>query len=376
MFDLILFDVDGVFLSEERCFDASALTVWELLYGPHFLHLKGEQFSALPTEKMIQHIRREVFQQDTVLDWMKDRGINANWDMVYLVFSAQLMLLLRDIAKQDQVFVAKWLAEPITEQSLSRLREKMHLFTPDFPLFTTLFDEKVERLNREQLLTYFNGLAKEWFNITIDHFSRSSELWELGRSVYQEWYLGEKLYKEVESPPRTDGKQGFLYQEIPLASVLQLQELLTDLQASGITLGIGTGRPLLETEVPFQEMGLMSFFDSHRIITATDVVRAETQYPVAAPLGKPDPFTYVRGFLGKMGTDETALALPLPIKDGHRVLVVGDSVADFLAARQLGCRFAATLTGLTGQKARSKFEELGADYILDDVLQLRSVILG
>ncbi|GAB0226348.1 hypothetical protein JPSP7_12100 [Staphylococcus pseudintermedius] len=28
----ILFDVDGVFLDESRCFDVSALTVYELLY--------------------------------------------------------------------------------------------------------------------------------------------------------------------------------------------------------------------------------------------------------------------------------------------------------------------------------------------------------
>lgn len=32
----ILFDVDGVFLSEERCFDVSALTVEELLKSDDF----------------------------------------------------------------------------------------------------------------------------------------------------------------------------------------------------------------------------------------------------------------------------------------------------------------------------------------------------
>ena len=34
----ILFDVDGVFLSEERCFDVSAITVAELLSSPDFLN--------------------------------------------------------------------------------------------------------------------------------------------------------------------------------------------------------------------------------------------------------------------------------------------------------------------------------------------------
>ena len=36
MYKMILFDVDGVFLSEERCFDTTALTVWELLDAPAF----------------------------------------------------------------------------------------------------------------------------------------------------------------------------------------------------------------------------------------------------------------------------------------------------------------------------------------------------
>ncbi len=44
----ILFDVDGVFLSEERCFDVSALTVYELLMDKCYLglhsHIDWENF--------------------------------------------------------------------------------------------------------------------------------------------------------------------------------------------------------------------------------------------------------------------------------------------------------------------------------------------
>ena len=31
----VIFDIDGVLLSEERYFDVSALTVWEILYGSY-----------------------------------------------------------------------------------------------------------------------------------------------------------------------------------------------------------------------------------------------------------------------------------------------------------------------------------------------------
>ena len=44
----VIFDVDGVLLSEERYFDVSALTVWEILYSKDYmgLPLEGEDFDA------------------------------------------------------------------------------------------------------------------------------------------------------------------------------------------------------------------------------------------------------------------------------------------------------------------------------------------
>jgi phosphoglycolate phosphatase-like HAD superfamily hydrolase len=373
MYQLILFDVDGVFLSEERCFDASALAVWELLYAPHFLHIWDNSFSATPKEEEIRKIRKNVFQNDTILDWMKDRGINANWDMVYLVFAAQLMQALKTVEKG---YAKEWLSHPITEDSLSELKKYIRGFDPDFGSFFSIFDETNGKLNRDELLVYFNSYVKEHFDVEVDYFSRISTLWEIGSSVYQEWYFGEELFLKEEGYTRTKGKQGFLFQEIPLAPLSELRQLLTDLTKQNITLGIGTGRPLLEMEVPLREMGLLDYFHPNRVITATDVVLAEKQYPQEAPLGKPHPYTYLLGYLGNGATDNLALQFPLPIDEGNQVLVVGDSVADFLAAQKLGFHFAATLTGLTGQEARGKFEELGADYILDDVRQLQSVVMG
>jgi phosphoglycolate phosphatase-like HAD superfamily hydrolase len=64
----------------------------------------------------------------------------------------------------------------------------------------------------------------------------------------------------------------------------------------------------------------------------------------------------------------------LPIDNSDEVLVVGDSLADLLAARQLGCQFAAVLTGLSGKDARSDFEKHEADYILDTVLDIKDIL--
>ena len=70
------------------------------------------------------------------------------------------------------------------------------------------------------------------------------------------------------------------------------------------------------------------------------------------------------GLKGRETSVKTCLRTPLPIENGEEVLVVGDSLADLLAARQMGCQFAAVLTGLSGKDARSDFEKHEADYIL------------
>ncbi len=372
----ILFDVDGVFLSEERCFDASALSVWELLHAPHFLGINTAPFTDSPSEDQIRQIRQAVFQDNRVLDWMKTKGINANWDMVYLAFGAQLFLILKKLYRYDRKRVLEILNRPITEDVLQELgtwlKQIEESFTPQYDQFISLFEG--EELEKHELLTYFNQLAEKWFGISIQLFSRNSDLWELGRSVFQEWYLGTKRYEQVEaSLARNRGKQGFLEQEIPLVDPKVIRRVLDQLHRQGIILGIGTGRPHLETEVPLTALGLYSAFHPNHIVSSSDVIQAEEAFPDQAPLGKPHPYTYLKAYFGRETSDETLLSTSLPLKNSEQILIVGDSVADYLAAKKLGCRFAATLTGLTGKEARGKFEELGADYILDDVTQLISL---
>ncbi|MGI6125769.1 MAG: HAD family hydrolase [Planifilum sp.] len=376
MYRMILFDVDGVLLSEERCFDASALSVWELLHHPEYLGLPGDSFRPDPDENTLRRIRREVFDDDRVLDWMKGRGINSNWDMVFLTFSFQLLSLLHRLQEKHPGW-ADWLREPIDAGRLRELGRALRGAGINLRLaynaFVPAFSPSGAK--KHELLLYLNRIAGDWLGIQTSVFSRNSALWELGRSVYQEWYLGEKWYREIEgADPETRGKPGFLHQEIPLAAPEAIRETMDRLRDRGITLGIGTGRPRPETEVPLQALGLWDAFEPERIVTASDVVRAEEAHPDCAPLGKPHPFTYVKGYLGRGTADEACIDAELPLPEGDRVLIVGDSVADLLAARRMGCRFAATLTGLTGKKARATFEELGADYIVEDVTRLPEAI--
>ncbi|MBS7531711.1 HAD family hydrolase [Hazenella sp. IB182353] len=377
MYKLILFDVDGVFLSEERCFDASALSVWELLYAPSNLGLTSDHFETKVDEEKIQEIRMTIFQNDSILSYMKTRGVNANWDMIYLSISAQILLLLRRINRHDPHFVQTFLSQPIVEESLSQLRAQLnkHKITHvDFAETTTVFANTKAKTPSE-MFRDLNQQVKSWFSISGTLFGRKTPLWMLGYHTFQSWYLGDDLYRETEArEAKIPGKRGFLADEVPIISSADISQLLTRLEQNGIVAGIGTGRSRLETETPFKQLDIWDCFDENRIVTASDVIQAEHTFPEHAPLAKPNPYSYVRAFLGQSTSISDCLEQSLPLENGEEILIVGDSVADYLAAREMGSRFAATLTGLTGKDARTTFENLGADYILDDVSQLAQAL--
>src|SRR5699024_12483437 len=83
----ILFDVDGVFLSEERCFDVSALTVEELLYNPRYLNLDGRKVVTDYSEENIKEIRSVIFAEGQILKRFKEAGLKSNWDMPFITFA-------------------------------------------------------------------------------------------------------------------------------------------------------------------------------------------------------------------------------------------------------------------------------------------------
>lgn len=372
MIKTILFDVDGVFLSEERYFDASALTVWEMIYSKQYLELAGDDFTPSPEEKIIRAVRQTVFAKDEVLNFIKSRGINSNWDMVFLTFGYQLIRLCQHVQAYQPAEVARLLTNQIDREAVSRLANlaAQHPgFVIDFASFTPDFAKGPAQ--KAEMLLYLNVIAKERCGVETEIFSRNSELWKLCQETFQEWYLGDDLVaRSIGRETAQTGKKGFLTDEIPIVEPAKARSILKELQAKGLTLGIGTGRPTIETHVPFQELNLLDLFDPNRIVTASHVLEAEQEFPDAAPLSKPHPHCYVRGLIGLDKPIAEVMRYQLPIQNPDEVLIVGDSLADLLAARAIGCRFAATLTGLSGQEARAKFEQGKADYILDDVSQI------
>lgn len=375
MFRMILFDVDGVILSEERYFDASALTVWEMLHSPKYLALTGDTFTPQPDEDTIRRVRKTVFDEDRVLQFIKSRGINANWDMVYLVFGYQLAGLLSELYQRDPEQIRPVIQNQIGRKQIERLREwaKEVSYQPQYDTFVDDFARG--NAQKQALLAELNRILTERTGVETDIFSRKSVLWDLCQETFQEWYLGdEKIEESIGRPAYQTGKKGFLHDEIPIVEPAAMKSLFHGLKEMGIITGIGTGRPQIETVEPLRALGLLEEFDENRIVSASYVLDTEREFPQHAPLAKPQPFCYVAGMLGLDHEKEEILNHSLPVQNGDEILIVGDSVADLMAARTMGTKFAATLTGLTGQEARAKFEELEADFILDDVMGVRDIV--
>ncbi|MFJ5713933.1 HAD family hydrolase [Neobacillus sp. NPDC093127] len=374
MIKTILFDVDGVLLSEEHYFDASALTVWELLNSRNYLALAREKFKTDYNEAEIKAIREQVFKGDKALKLLKSRGLNANWDMIYLSFSHQLIHLLSQIKDSEFEKINKWCQAPINRETLLEIGTVLSNYPVkmDFSLFVADFERS--QAMKQELLGYLNELAREKLGVETLNFLKG-ELWSICEHVSQEWYVGdENVLASTGRPSVQIGKKGFLANETTLAPREKIDDLFQFLTSAGFTIGIGTGRPALEAIQPFHHLDWLKHFDDNRIVTADEVLAAEKGLPEWKSLSKPHPYTYIMGLKGKKASVQECLDTVLPIENGEEVLVVGDSLADLLAARQMGCQFAAVLTGLSGKDARSEFEQHGADYILDSVLDLKGIL--
>ncbi|ALC92285.1 phosphatase [Bacillus sp. FJAT-18017] len=373
MIKTVLFDVDGVLLSEEHYFDASALTVWELLYSENYLGLGPEIFHTDVQQDEIDEIRREIFQDDKVLSFMKARGLNANWDMIYITFSYQVIHLLSQHDDQDKV--RAWLSRDLDRGALIEIGHtlKETSIQLDFGRFIEDFERTDE--TKRGLFRHLDKLVFEKIGIETTAFGEKGVLWSVGEHVSQEWYVGDdNVLQSTGRPSVQTGKKGFLANETTLCSQEQIEQLFASLLEAGISIGIGTGRPELETIQPFGHLDWLKYFDADDIVTADDVLKAERQLPEKKSLAKPHPYTFMHALLGKGTKVDSVLETSLPLGNGSEILVVGDSLADLLAAREMGCTFAAVLTGLTGDKARTLFEEHQADFIFDNVLGVLDAI--
>ncbi|MCI9626205.1 MAG: HAD family hydrolase [Clostridia bacterium] len=329
-FDTILFDMDGVITSERTYWDCAALSSVELAFDKRYFGTKTLNLAQMGQQA--QEVADRVFCGDDTIVLLKNYGVNTNWDLAYLMFAGILGL---DCGEDFKKVYDHY--------------KQVDLRVPD--LYT----------HAEELLQAA---------LPDKDCARLGEIWTMVQVAFNEWYCGSEGFRETFGYEASDSdKQAMMQGEEPLHSLAQTQELLKTLHTAGFRLGVGTGRPREEFRRPAENWDIMQYFEPSLCITYDELAAVQKKFQHVS-LAKPHPYTFAKAVLGDSCSDFELAHGKYDKKQMEKVLVVGDAGADLFAAKEMGAKFAAVLTGVNGQASRTFFEVQGADFILNSVLNL------
>ena len=323
--------MDGVITSEQNYWDIASLTVYELLNSDKFYGSKN--FSSNDLLSRVKEIRSEVFEDDKLITLLKERGVNSNWDLAFVVFS--YMLSGKFSSYSD---VLKYL--------------EAHAL-PTFEMY-----DECARLISERL------------HLPVEKCVRNEEIWLICRDVFQEWYLGsDGFFRLYGKKPNCSDKDSMERREVPVIDKDDIVMVLSALHNSGKKLLVATGRSDSELLLPFELWDIGKYFEPDSLATYTCIYNAEQRLLKEGrhmQLAKPHPYIFLKALFPYLSDSE--------ILEGRydksvlkRALVVGDAGSDILAAKKMGADFLAVLTGVSGKKAEKYFKEQNAEYICPSI---------
>ena len=362
----IIFDVDGVLLSEQRFFDVSGLTVWEMLFGQNCLGLptEGEDFDAAHvTDGQIAAIRSRAFGQESLFAWLISRGINSNWDMVHAHLVTTFALMAETYRERTGGDVLSLSIE--TEGDLKRAGTLlMGLPLPKATEILQFWETNLEGAVGAGVLEKLSEATRPIFGCVPAWSRPGSAFWRIHTELFQTWYWGDDEFIRFHGRvPFCPGKTGFLQSEIPLAPKETIAALFARLRENGWEIAVATGRMRNEVDTAFRALGWLSAFDPRYIATATDAEEAAKHLGIDVP-GKPHPFLYECAAYGRDKGKYAAYAAGTEtVAAGDVVYVIGDTYADILGARALGAKPIGVLTGLLGARAAEMFQKEGVPYV-------------
>lgn len=327
-FDTVLFDLDGVITSERTYWDCAALSCTELAFDKRYFGTQD-----LDLEKMAQHadeVSDRVFCGDDTIVLLKNRGVNTNWDLAWLIFAGIMGLGCGDDFR-----------------AVYEHYEQTDLRVPDLYMHAEELLQKV---------------------LPGKDCSRLGEVWTMVQVALNEWYCGSEEFRKIFGYEASHAeKEPMMQGEKPLHSIEKTQALLKTLHDAGIRLGVGTGRPREEFRRPAEAWDILQYFDPALCVTYDELSAVQKKFQHVS-LAKPHPYTFAKAVLGDTCSDFDLTRGSYDKKQMERVLVVGDAAADLFAAKEMGAKFAAVLTGVNGKASRKFFEVQGADFILNSVL--------
>ena len=419
MKNLIVFDLDGVITNEEAYWDAAGLTLHELCCSPRYWNLApsnlgaDEQYHPVVTAEESRSTSRAFLPEAEILA-IKARAINSNWDSCYVATCLRLIDLLTLVPDLQtllplQPWDAAWLmvfrrqglqlklprASPLYVRRSDQYGNGGSADTYHTQHVTSLFDIPIfEGYVGLALINRFDLYASERLGYPIeDVFSRYSPFWSFCQDIFQEWYLGDNLYRQTyDHPSKQQGKPGCIHFEQPLLPLEAVRLTFETLHRQGYLLGFATGRTCQEALYPLEMYGLRRYFDEEHISTYDDVVRAEAVLRAHGDptfLGKPHPFPFLiavdhsgQNFNRLLEDMERLEKKPLedpgapgmsPAKN-ESFVVVGDSTSDMLGGRAAGAITVAVLTGARTAEARQLLEQSRPDFTLDNMTKLPKLL--
>lgn len=363
----VIFDVDGVLLSEERYYDVSGLTVWEILYSKDYMGLPTERDTFDPrhiTDGQIAMIRSEVWNHDILLSYLKSHGINSNWEMVHADLLTTLWLFCREYKRRtggDILYLALDTEKDCRKAGLLL----MGLPIPQAEDVLALWQKVIpEEAKGPDFFAALLSAMGDTFGVVPSWAPLGGPLWKIHLAAFQAWYLGDdEFIRQNGKLPWGGGKKGFLREELPLAPAPSVRSLFRRLKEAGYAIAVATGRSRNEMTIPFKELGWYDEFDPLFLATATDAEEAARRLHTGS-LDKPHPFIYECAMYGRCPEAYESYvkgdSVPTPEDE---VWVVGDSYSDVIGARAAGAKIIGVLTGLEGDRAAFMFEKAGAPYV-------------
>jgi len=226
------------------------------------------------------------------------------------------------------------------------------------------------------------GFKEAGVNSNWDIAYCASVLSKLGRNVHEfivelnkRGYKGLdylKLLDEIDPSEKHDRESGdwkeshkrfqACYYELadtdePAISLKDIESTIISLRAMGLKLGIVTGRPFLEAKLPLKKWNIWGYFDPALIVTETDIAKESEKQ--GRHLGKPDPWSLLHAIF----THEKCEQCDIDRIKGDYILV-GDSVADVLAAKNAGIKVICVRTGIASEESLRK---AGAEIIVNNI---------
>jgi phosphoglycolate phosphatase-like HAD superfamily hydrolase/multidrug transporter EmrE-like cation transporter len=352
--ELLVFDLDGVITSEQKYWNTSRLTVWELLCQSNYLGL-AEYFAVSLTNPDTVLENGEALISTAFIAELKNRAVNSNWDLTFFVVSLHIIGI---VAQLNRAHLATLNNSGIAEQLklISYFCKDKHIDQVITQYIIQDFWKESIDLKGTAVQEYVPVFANKVIGQKLDFFRADSPLWQLCYENFQAWYEGRKGYQ--------------LPDDETVLPVAEIQQTLAKL-AQSYKLAVATGRPRNETIPTLTKLGLIEYFAADRIVTYDEVISAEKSTNVR--LGKPHPFIVLKAIYPQV---KDAKLIKMVDKSHPRVAYIGDAASDVVAAKAAGCHSIGVLTGfgMNLEYKQQLLSKIGCNNILTDITALPSLL--